>query len=59
MKIIMPDIRPKLTIVPRIPNNAIKWKFSKNFFFLRLYPPAKIIGGKINWKNFSSSNSGG
>jgi hypothetical protein len=41
----------KHSIVPIAPKNEIIPKFSKNNDFLRLYPAAKMIGGKIKVKN--------
>jgi hypothetical protein len=41
-------------IVPTIPRLKIKPRFLIKFFFFIVYPAAKIIGGKINRKNFES-----
>lgn len=38
-------------IVPNIPSVNMADKFLIKFFFLRVYPAAKIIGGKMNKKN--------
>jgi len=46
----------KVIIVPTIPKNMIYPKFSKKSFFRRLYPAAKIIGGRMKLKKISSLN---
>lgn len=43
-------------IVPIAPKKLIIPKFSKNNDFLRLYPAANMIGGKIKVKNISFEN---
>ncbi len=47
----------KLIIVPKIPKKLISPRFWKNNDFLRPYPAAKIIGGKIIEKKMSLLNS--
>ncbi len=43
-------------IVPITPNKVIYPKFFTKFVFFKLYPAAKIMGGKMNTKNVDSLN---
>jgi hypothetical protein len=43
-------------IVPSIPSIEMYFKFLKKFFFFKVKPAAKIIGGKMKKKNPVSEN---
>lgn len=43
-------------IVPITPNKVIYPKFFTKLVFFKLYPAAKIMGGRMNTKNVDSLN---
>lgn len=53
IKYVKPKMTPNDTIVPKNPKINIYLKFLPKFCFLRLYPPAKIMGGSKPKKNNS------